>query len=145
MGFRNRSNRFFTERCLAVAAAITWGPASGARAHPCRLWSSRGSLPRARPVGASPSPPPRARETPGHAQPRGFAGQARCRAPPCTLTPAYHKRRSHELAEYLRAKGVTVTLHNNESLGIDRNEAYSDSQVLLASARRGAQRASPQQ
>ena len=91
-------------------------------------------------AAAAGSRDPRAR-----AAPRLRGSGALPRAAPYTLTPAYLKRRSHELAEYLRAKGVTVTLHNNESLGIDRNEAYSDSQVLLASARRGAQRASPQQ
>lgn len=38
-------------------------------------------------------------------------------------------RRSHELAEHLKSKGITVLVCNNESLGIDRNEAYKDSQV----------------
>jgi hypothetical protein len=39
------------------------------------------------------------------------------------------KHRSQELAEYLRSRGHVVTICNNESLGIDRNEAYKDSQV----------------
>ena len=44
--------------------------------------------------------------------------------------------RANELAEYLRSKGCSVSLHNNESLGIDRNEAYKDSQVGAAVERR---------
>ena len=45
-------------------------------------------------------------------------------------------RRAHELADYLRSVGWVVHMHNNESLGIDRNQAYANSQAEKVS--RGA-------